>query len=193
MQCLDPIGVEACVNRRLDSIHCLETLMRITRPLVVTLLILVLPLGILRASEHFKATLTGSQEVPPDNSKATGKAQFHYDGASQLDFDVHIKNAVGFTQGHIHCISNRLTQKGPVMVFLLGFNPAGFDLNNDHVSGTLTDTSVSNVMCTDAQGKTYTVSSLADVVTQMRIGNAYAEFHSTAYPFPLGEIRGPIN
>jgi hypothetical protein len=178
--------------------------MRITRPLVVALLILVLPLGILRAGEHFKATLTGSQEIPPDNSKATGKAQFHYDGA-QLDFDVHIQNAFGFTQGHIHCISNSGTQKGPVMVYLLGFNQFGVDLNNNHVSGTLTDTSVvscdatQNLCCLDAQGNNSSITTLADVVTQMRIGNAYAEFHSIVYPFavrpgyPPGEIRGQIN
>jgi hypothetical protein len=169
--------------------------MRITRPLVVALLILVLPLGILRAGEHFKATLTGSQEIPTDPSTATGKAQFHYDGV-ELDFDVHIQNAVGFTQGHIHCISDRGTQKGPVMVYLLGYNPAGVDLNNNHVSGTLTDTSVISASCL---GDPLPVTTLAQVVNQIRIGNAYAEFHSIVYPFavrpgyPPGEIRGQIN
>ena len=86
------------------------------------------------------------------------------------------------------------------MVYLLGLNPAGADYDPAHVSGTLKDASVIQTSCTPiVGGPTYSVASIADVVSLIRMGFAYAEFHSIVYPFavrpgyPPGEIRGQIN
>ncbi len=118
------------------------------------------------AQETFNATLTGSAEVPPVTTNATGSATFTVNG-SVVDYTVSVSNITGVTAAHIH---------GPATVdqsvgVLIGLTAP----TTGSVSGTLT------------AGATASVDS---VLTLMRAGLTYVNVHTTANP--AGEIRGQI-
>jgi hypothetical protein len=131
--------------------------------------------------EVFQADLSGANEVPARGTAAHGTAGFTFDGTN-LSYSVEMDDANGITVGHIH--SGAAGVNGPVRVFLytspdqpVAGPPIVTTEKRVVVSGTIVAGNVSGV-------------TFSDLVSQMRSGNAYVNFHSPT--FPGGEIRGQI-
>jgi len=131
---------------------------------------------------QFEARLGGSQEVPPVLTNATGRAEFEVNSArTQIQFELKISKATNILSAagaHIHCAPKG--QNGPVVAFLAGSVPGGFD-GKVEIQATLTAANIVSPAC----GAT-----IAELVQSMRSGNTYVNAHSIA--FPGGEIRGEI-
>lgn len=130
----------------------------------------------------FTADLSGAQEVPPVVTATTGKADFQVnEDGTEIDFELKIENAVnilGVAGAHIHCAP--AGENGPVVVFLAGAVPGGFD-GEVELEATISEANIVNTAC----GAT-----LAELIQSMRDGNTYVNAHSPAHPG--GEIRGQI-
>lgn len=129
---------------------------------------------------RFRAQLRGSNEVPPVETDTEGTATFRVRG-DRIDFELEIEDAVdilGAAGAHIHCAP--AGENGPVVAFLAGEVPGGFD-GEVEVEATLTEANIVDPAC----GAT-----LDELVESMRNGNTYVNVHSPAHP--AGEIRGQI-
>ena len=136
------------------------------------------------AGEHFRANpLKGEHEVPPNDSKGNGVAQFQLseDGQS-LSYKLIVANTDNVTQAHIHLAPRGAN--GPVVVFLYGFNAAGTSENGVLAEGTIT---AANLIARPAIGFGAT---MAELVAAMSSGNAYVNVHTLQ--LPGGEIRNQI-
>jgi hypothetical protein len=113
--------------------------------------------------KEYKATLSGAQEVPPNDSRGTGQGTFTYDPTSkQLTYNVTYSGLQAApTAAHIHGPAARGANAGVMIPFA---NPAS------PITGTVT--------LTDAQAAALTS------------GQTYVNVHSSAHP--PGEIRGQI-
>jgi hypothetical protein len=128
-------------------------------------------------SNNFAATMNGSSEVPATTSPATGSATFTVSGTT-VTYTVTFTGLTGNpTASHIHVGST--TVAGPVVVPFKGLPGA--------TAGTFTGTFTQADIVV---GASPSVTTLDDLLTQMRAGNTYANVHSTANPG--GEIRGQI-
>lgn len=154
-----------------------------TISVIITLLVVVLRLaGIAAADERiFRAKLSGDHEVPPVVSEATGKVKIEFNEAFTAgEFTLAVNDGQRVQQAHIHCAPKGVN--GPIVVFLAGFHPPGWDVDGKWVSNArFTNANIVNPAC----GAT-----LADLVESMRNGNTYANVHTVAHP--AGEIRGQI-
>ncbi|MDN5847517.1 MAG: CHRD domain-containing protein [Candidatus Nitrosocosmicus sp.] len=124
------------------------------------------------------ASLSGQEEVPPVDTQATGMAEFTPVAPTNetVDFNVNATDIQGVTAGHIH--SGAVGENGEVVVTLFTF-----DTPQDMVSenGTIT----ADMLEGEMQGMT-----IADLITAMKDGNTYVNFHTEQNP--SGEIRGQI-
>ena len=113
--------------------------------------------------KSFKASLSGTQEVPPNDSKGTGQATFTLDPATkQLTYNIAYSGMKAApTAAHIHGPAAMGANAGVMIPFA---NPAS------PITGTVT--------LTDAQ------------VAALTAGQTYVNVHSAANP--PGEIRGQI-
>lgn len=131
----------------------------------------------------FGARLSGNQEVPPNDSATGGFALFHVDrNMEQMRFRLVVRrgeNLLGANGAHLHCAPEGVN--GPVVAFLAGETPPGFDGKID-LRASLTDASI--IPETDC-GTT-----LADLVEAMLDGNVYVNVHSA--DFPGGVVRGQV-
>lgn len=128
----------------------------------------------------FRATLRGSEEVPPVRTNATGNATFRLSAdKKRLDFSLTVNNLSNFTQAHIHIGVRGVN--GPVVVFLFGPVQRGISVTRGNVTGSITRKNLVGPL----QGK-----SLSDLVKLMRRGKTYVNAHTTQNP--EGEIRGQI-
>lgn len=132
------------------------------------------------AARNFVAPLSGGQEVPPVDTKATGLVKFQLtkDG-SELDYKLIVANIELITQAHIH--SGARGTNGAVVVFLFGFDSDGMTVNGILMEGTITDADLVGPLA----GGT-----LADLLAEMRTGHTYVNVHTVANS--SGEIRGQI-
>jgi hypothetical protein len=131
--------------------------------------------------QAFTATMTGSEEVPPKNTKATGTATFvsSTDGSS-VSYKIRVANIKGVTMAHIH--SGASGKNGPVVVTLFkSASPTGA-MNGLLSQGTITSTNLEGPL----KGKT-----ISDLIRLMNDGTAYANVHTQQNP--KGEIRGQIS
>lgn len=134
---------------------------------------------------RFKAVLSGGEEVPPVETRTRGKASFKVNrGFTKLRFRVRVRakdvdvGLLGAAGAHIHCAPPGAN--GPVVAFLAGDVPAGFD-GKVKFRGTLTDVNIVD----DACGTT-----IAELVDAIMDGDTYVNVHSLANP--SGEVRGQI-
>jgi len=132
------------------------------------------------AEADFRAELSGAAEVPPVETDTSGEAKFIVRGDS-IDFELEIVNAdniLGVAGAHIHCAP--AGENGPVVAFLAGEVPGGFD-GTVEVKATLTEANIVD----DACG-----ADLGELLESMRSGDTYVNVHSPAHPG--GEVRGQI-
>ena len=144
---------------------------------------LVLPLP-----RIFVANLSGSQEVPAVFTPGRGFATFDVEGGgAALEFSLSVFNLQNITAAHIHCGPPGVN--GPIVVFLFGPAAPPVTEQGQLSEGTITEAEIITV--SDSAACPGGVSSLAELLDQMRRGNTYVNVHTTAHPG--GEIRGQIH
>ena len=129
----------------------------------------------------FKARLSGDHEDPPVQTDTSGRFEvlLAKDGAS-AEYTLRVDGGVRLTQAHFHC--GPAGVNGPVIVFLAGFHPSGWDVDGKWVSNaTITNANIVNTAC----GTT-----LEAIFDAARAGNVYVNAHSVAVP--SGVVRGQL-
>ena len=131
--------------------------------------------------QTFTATMTGGEEVPPKNTKATGSAKFvsSSDGNS-MTYRIRVVNINGVTMAHIH--SGDIGKNGPIVVTLFKSAAPTGPMNGPLSQGTITSANLQGPL----KGKT-----ISDLVKLINDGKAYANVHTQQNP--KGEIRGQIS
>ena len=134
-------------------------------------------------ARSFTAELSGDNEVPPVVTNTTGKVNFHVNRAqTALKFKMKVfrsSDLLGAAGAHIHCAPEG--ENGPVVAFLAGSIPGGFD-GKVEVSATLKRANID-----PAAG---CGSNIAELVEAIRAGNTYVNVHSSGVP--SGVVRGQI-
>jgi len=147
---------------------------RIFTTLAVTLVLSVAASG----ATIFTTTLTGSQEVPPNASPATGFGVFTLDDTqTSLAFNINYSGLIGGPVVGAHFHNAPPGVNGPIV--------RGIASPPTSASGTISGTWLS----TDAQPLT------PALVTALLGGNIYFNIHTSdgvAPDFPGGEIRGQL-
>lgn len=133
---------------------------------------------------EFEAVLTGANEVPPNASETTGKAELEVNSdQTMIEFELEVEDGInifGEAGAHIHC--GAVGVNGPIVAFFAARVQGGFD-GRVQVEATLTAANIVNI--TTPCGAT-----LEALVQSMRDGNAYVNVHTNE--FPGGVIRGQI-
>lgn len=131
--------------------------------------------------ETFTATMTGSEEVPPKNTQATGSAKFiSSSDENSMTYRIRVANINGVTMAHIH--SGETGKNGPIVVTLFKSATSTGPINGLLSQGTITSTNLEGPL----KGKT-----ISDLVKLINDGKAYANVHTQQNP--KGEIRGQIS
>ncbi len=131
--------------------------------------------------KKFIAPLSGNNEVPPKDTKATGSAEFTLssDGKT-MAYKVDVKDIDKVTMAHIH--QGKQGENGPVVVVLLKVaSPTGPE-NGMLTQGNITSDKLEGPL----KGK-----QISDLVKLIEDGNAYSNVHTEQNP--KGEIRGQIS
>jgi hypothetical protein len=133
------------------------------------------------AKELFKARLSGDQEVPPVVTETTGRFEVLLNkDRTAAEYTLRIDSGMRVTQAHFHC--GIAGANGPVIVFLAGNHPNGWNVDGKWVSNaTITDANIVNPAC----GAT-----LAEIFENARMGGVYVNTHSMANP--AGVVRGQL-
>jgi CHRD domain-containing protein len=134
-----------------------------------------------QGEQKFTAKMTGKEEVPPKDTKATGDAEFTLsaDGKT-MSYKVNVMNMDKVTMAHIH--QGKAGENGPPVVWLFNSsNPTG-PKNGMLSQGNIT----SNDLVGPLKGK-----QMSDLVKLINDGQAYANVHTQ--PNPKGEIRGQLS
>jgi hypothetical protein len=118
--------------------------------------------------------LTGSEEVPPVQTEATGIAEFIPMGMDSVDYSVNATNIQGVTAGHIHLGAKG--ENGPVVVTLFKYDTP---MNEVSENGTITADKLEGPLA----GK-----QISDLATAGGNGTLYVNIHTEQNP--NGEIRG---
>jgi CHRD domain len=131
-------------------------------------------------TQDYDANLTGSMQVPPVTTNATGLAELELnDDGDEISYDIQVEDIEGATQAHIHQGSEG--ENGDVVVSL--FNSSEPTDVND---GTLEDGDfTSEDFVGPLQGQ-----NMSALVELMDNGQSYVNVHTEANPD--GEIRGTI-
>lgn len=156
-------------------------------PLIMSLL--SVPPAHAAKKEIFSAVLLGDNEVPPNNTPATGTFRMEVDDSTAtptITFTLTYANlSTTPTVSHLHF--GQFNVAGGVMIFLCGGGgqPACPTATSGTITGTITP---ANVTGPTAQG--INAGDLASALEAVQDGESYANLHSTK--FPGGEIRGQL-
>jgi hypothetical protein len=133
---------------------------------------------------NFTAHLSGDQEVPANNSRATGQAIFKLNKAGDvLSYKLIVARLENVLQAHIHLAP--AGENGPVVVFLYPSAPPAV-LIPGFTSGIL---QTGEITSADLRG-VLAGQDLSALLDFMKSGGAYVNVHTSQ--FPGGEIRGQI-
>jgi hypothetical protein len=137
-----------------------------------------------RQTSNFTAHLSGSEEVPPNDSRATGQATFKLNAAGdELSYRLNVANIHNVTQAHIHLAPAGVN--GPVVAWLYPSAPPA-QLIPGRTQGTLaTGTITADDLVGPMAGQP-----LSALLDAMAAGNTYVNVHTSQ--FPAGEVRGQI-
>jgi CHRD domain len=121
----------------------------------------------------FVARLSGLQEIPPNNSTATGWAWFNQTGNS-IWYKLTVTGLDRVMGAHIHNgVAGQIGE--PIVTLFHSAVPTGL-INGTLVEGTLTSSDLPPVV---------------GFVNKMERGETYVNIHTETYP--IGEIRGKIS
>jgi len=133
--------------------------------------------------QQFSATLSGSSEVPPVQSSATGAAKFTLSADNKsLLYVLTVTGIDGVTGSYIH--AGKSGENGPAIVGL--FNPGMLGPPTAKKNGVLAN---GNLTSADLQG-TMPGKQISDLVTLMKGHGAYVSINTQQHQ--NGEIRGQI-
>jgi len=128
----------------------------------------------------FSVQLSGNEEVPRVDTKATGSAELIAPHFDNIGYSVNVSNIDKITAAHIH--SGKTGENGPILVTLFKTeSPSPEPINGILTSGNITNADLEGPMA----GKT-----LIDLNKAMELGETYINVHSEEHP--NGEIRGQI-
>ncbi len=130
--------------------------------------------------KYFDAKLTGKDEVPAKDTKATGIAGFNVIDSNSLSYTVNVTGIQKVTQAHIH--QGKAGVNGPVVVTLFKTNSPSAMTNGTLSKGNLTSTNLEGPLA----GK-----QTSDLISMIKNGSAYVNVHTEANP--KGEIRGQLS
>jgi hypothetical protein len=122
----------------------------------------------------FVIDLSGSEEVPPVQTDATGVAEITPMGPDSIAYSVNASNIEGVTAGHVHL--GKQGENGPVVVTLFNYDSP---MNGVSENGTITADKLEGPMAG------MQISDLAAVGAN---GTLYVNIHTEQNPD--GEIRG---
>jgi hypothetical protein len=132
----------------------------------------------------FTAPLSGREEVPAADTRATGNAVFQLskDG-TELSYKLIVANIQNVTMAHIHLAPAGVN--GPVVLWLYPSGPPA-QLIPGRTQGILAQgTATADDLVGPLAG-----AELADLIEAIQAGGAYVNVHTSQ--FPGGEIRGQI-
>jgi CHRD domain len=130
--------------------------------------------------KKFTAALSGKNEVPPKDIKATGSTEFTVSGDGKtIAYKVDVKGMDKVTMAHIH--QGKAGVNGPVVVVLFKANSPTGPENGILSQGNITSDKLEGPL----KGK-----QISDLVKLIEEGNAYSNVHTVQNP--KGEIRGQI-
>jgi phospholipase C len=128
----------------------------------------------------YKAHLSGSKEIPPVNTTATGMAEFKLNAdATQLSYKLNVTGIDKVTMAHLHLSPEGVN--GPVVVTLYNAAPGG-EVNGVLAQGTITAANLTGPLA----GKP-----LIKLIDEISSGQVYVNVHSTDHPG--GEMRGQLS
>jgi CHRD domain len=132
----------------------------------------------------YHATLSGKEQSPPIDTPAHGTATFVLSKSGKsLSYRLYVADIDGLSMAHIHI--GPAGEEGPVAVWLYPSHPPAVVKKGKFTGvlakGTITAAKLEGPL----KGKT-----IADLVADIKAGNAYVNVHTTAHP--AGEIRGQI-
>ena len=140
-------------------------------------------------TQTFEAKPDGAHEVPPVETGTTGKLEVEIDGNQmRADFELEVSDGVAVTAAHLHCAPAGMN--GPIIAFLFGEVPGGFDADGELAEFTLTNANITAVGANCVPTIGMAINSIADLAQGMRDGNIYVNVHTVANP--PGEIRGQL-
>jgi hypothetical protein len=128
--------------------------------------------------QKFTASLSGSQEVPPNTSTAKGWAWFKPMGDT-VWYKVNVTGVDKVSMAHIH--SGKTGANGDPIAMLQ------IEKSTGPINGTLAQ---GNITSSDLMG-TLAGKSISDLVSKMQSGETYVNVHTESNP--NGEIRGQIS
>ena len=134
------------------------------------------------SATNFRAHLSGGEEVPANDSKATGQAIFHLEDG-MLSYKLIAANIENVRMAHIHLAPKG--QNGGVVAWLYPEGPPPV-LIEGRFQGVLAEGTITEEDLTGS----LTGASFDDFVQAIRDGNTYVNVHTNQYPG--GEIRGQI-
>lgn len=144
---------------------------------VFVLLASMLPAPALAAPRMFTATLSGSNEVPPKITMATGEATFMLsDDGGTLTYTITVANINDVIAAHIHLAAAGVN--GPVVVPLFA---GSFSGSGVLAQGTITSANLGGLLAGMP---------LSALIERIDSGNAYVNVHTIVNPG--GELRGQI-
>jgi CHRD domain len=134
-----------------------------------------------QGDQKFTAKLTGKEEVPPKDTKASGTSEFNLSSdGNKMTYVVNVKDIDKVTQAHIH--SGKKGENGPVVVWLFNTTKPTGPMSGMLSQGNFTSTDLVGPL----KGK-----QMSDLVKLINDGQAYVNVHTEANP--MGEIRGQLS
>jgi hypothetical protein len=128
----------------------------------------------------FSATLSGNNEVPPVDTKATGTVSYRTAAnETVIKYKVNITGFSDATGAHIH--QGKAGANGDVVVDLLKDSKNNPTKLGMAIRGNITDADLTGPM----KGKT-----MSDLISAINSGDTYTNVHTPSHPD--GEIRGQI-
>jgi CHRD domain len=129
--------------------------------------------------QEFTAKMTGTQEVPPKDTKATGTATF-VPTPDQMTLAYRVSSNTNYnTMAHIH--KGKAGENGPI-VFTFFTSPTP--------GGIVPFTAHGNLRANDLEGP-LAGKQITDLIKMIKDGDAYVNVHTVQNP--NGEIRGQIS
>jgi hypothetical protein len=149
------------------------------------------PLAFAAQEQKFIAKLTGQNEVPPINTKATGNLEMELspDG-TVTHYVLSVTNISNVISAELHEGSNG--KNGPIIETLYPFHPHGIPVNpKSLINGTILNGTLSEgKVYTDLLEGPFAGKHLSDLIVLINNGNAYVNINTKQHP--LGEIRGQL-
>jgi hypothetical protein len=142
--------------------------------------------------QKFIAKLTGQNEVPPKNTKATGSFEMELSADGSIsNYVLNVTNISNVVSAQIH--QGEKDTNGPVIQTLYPFHPRDRPIDpKSLINGTITNGTLSKEkVYTDLFEGPFTGKHISDLIILINSGKAYVNIYTKENP--QGEIRGQLS